>query len=60
MGLDLTAPMDVCRYMSTATTEQMWNDRCDDVKKANGGYPSFWYEAVVLSGVAAKAQSSWK
>jgi hypothetical protein len=40
--------------MSGATSKNDWNKRCGQVEAANGGYPSFWYETVILSGLADK------
>lgn len=50
----LTTPKGVVEHMESSTSERDWNDRCDQVKAANDGYPSFWYSAVVLSGVMAR------
>jgi hypothetical protein len=36
-----------------------WNTNCDQVKRANGGYPDFWYEAVVVSGLSDKTAAGW-
>lgn len=46
----------VVELMSSSKSEKEWNDNCDKVKKACGGYPSFWYSAVILGGVLAQAQ----
>jgi hypothetical protein len=29
------------------------------VKKANGGYPPFWYEEIVLSGLLGRVKAGW-
>jgi hypothetical protein len=49
----------VIDLMSSATSERDWNDKCDQVKAAFNGYPSFWYSAIILSGLASKVQANW-
>lgn len=50
--LDLTKEEDVVELMKSSTDENEWNDNCDKVKDANmGDYPSFWYKAIILSGI---------
>ena len=49
--MDLTKQENVVRLMQSSTSESEWNANCDQVKDANGGYPPFWYSAIVLSGV---------
>ena len=49
--LDLTTEEGVTALMETSKSEAEWNDNCDAVKKANGGYPGFWYAAVIESGL---------
>ena len=51
---DLTTPEGVAAHMSESTSEADWNKRCDEVKAANGGYPSFWFATVIMSGLADK------
>lgn len=52
MDYDLTTEEGVVAYMREATSTSDWNNRCDKVKRANGGdYPKFWFKAIVLSGV---------
>ena len=56
----MTTPTEVVKLMESSTSEDEWNANCSKVKQANGGgYPSFWYEAIVLSGVAATVQATW-
>jgi len=40
--------------MKGSKSEIEWNTNCNKVKKACGGYPDFWYTAIVLSGIAAE------
>jgi len=42
---------EVIELMSSSKNEAEWNENCDKVKKACNGYPSFWYGAIVLSGL---------
>lgn len=57
---NLTTPEGVKQYMSGSVSESDWNKRCDDVKRANGGYPAFWFSTIIMSGFAARTQASWK
>lgn len=49
----------VVALMKSSKSDQEWNDNCDKVKKECGGYPSFWYSAIVMSGVAGRVTSSF-
>ena len=57
--MDLTLADHVHIYMGQSTSEDDWNDRCDAVKKANNGYPDFWYSVVVMSGLMAETRHEW-
>lgn len=47
--------------MSSSRNAGEWNKHCDIVKAAhNGAYPGWWYRSIVLSGLAARVQESWK
>lgn len=50
---DLTTPEGVKSLMESSTSEYNWNSNCDKVKKANTGYPDFWYATIIQSGVMA-------
>ncbi len=56
---ELTTPEGVKSHMSQATSEQDWNDRFDEIKRANDGYPDFWYETIILSGVLSTTRMAW-
>jgi len=43
---------EVVNLMKGSETEKEWNENCDKVKAEFGGYPNFWREAIVLSGIA--------
>ena len=45
---------EVLSLMGSSKTESEWNLNCDKVKEAFGGYPSFWYSEVILSGLCDK------
>lgn len=49
--MNLTTPDGVRDLMRSSKNEKEWNDNCDLVKKANNGYPSFWYAEIILSGL---------
>lgn len=49
----------VVELMKSSKSEIEWDANCDFVQSKCGGYPSFWYGAIVLSGVASKTASSW-
>jgi len=49
---------EVVALMQSSRDEKEWNDNCDAVKK-QGGYPGFWFEAIMLSGLADKVRKSW-
>jgi hypothetical protein len=53
--LDLTKRHDVVTLMISSRNAQEWNENCERVKAANGGYPKFWFEAIVQSGILGKA-----
>ncbi len=43
--------------LSASNTREEWNNACDDIKRVRGGaYPPDWWQAVMLSGLAAAAQ----
>ncbi len=47
---------EVVKLMKSSKSAKEWNDNCSTVKKACGGYPSFWYAAILGAGVVAEAQ----
>ena len=42
----------VVDLMKSSKSETEWNQNCDKVKAACGGYPDFWYREIVMSGLA--------
>lgn len=57
--MDLTTVKGVKELMSSSGSEQEWNVNCDKVKAANGDYPSFWYRAIIMSGLLSRTKASW-
>jgi hypothetical protein len=49
----------VVALMESSKTRDEWNANCDAVKAACGGYPDFWYAAVILSGLAGRVAARW-
>ncbi len=59
-NLDLTSVRGVIDLMKSSASQQEWSDSCDAVKVANNGdYHSFWFVAVILSGVLDNARRNW-
>lgn len=56
--MDLKTESGVVELMKSSTSKEEWNANCDKVKAANGGYPDFWYSAIVLSGVMAAVMAN--
>ncbi len=50
---------EVVALMKSSKSEAEWNANCDAVKRACGGYPEFWYVAILASGVLVNVQRSW-
>jgi hypothetical protein len=51
---------DVVALMKTSRDAKEWDANIEIVKEAFwGGYPSFWWTAMMMSGVAHNIQQSW-
>ncbi len=50
---------EVISLMEGSKSETEWNANCDKVKAACGGYPDFWYSAIIQSGLAARVSANW-
>jgi Zn-dependent M28 family amino/carboxypeptidase len=57
---DLKSADGVKSFMAGSGSEDDWNSRCDQVKAANNGYPSFWFPTVMQTGLAAETSAKWK
>lgn len=49
----------VINLIKSSRSEHEWNANCDIVKKAFNGYPNFWYNVIIRSGLANEVQESW-
>jgi hypothetical protein len=45
--------------MKSSRSAKEWGENCDRVKAACGGYPAFWYEAILASGVACDTMAAY-
>lgn len=50
---------EVIDLMKSSKSEWEWDSNCDMIKSVCGGYLPFWYEAIILSGLAAEVAASW-
>lgn len=50
---------EVIALLSTTKNEDEWNKACDQIKAEFHGYPGFWWEKIMMSGLATKIQNSW-
>ena len=44
--------------MKSSKSEIEWDTNCDKVKAAFGGYPDFWFKAIILSGLMDKTMGA--
>jgi len=49
----------IIALMESSKSEEEWNANCELVKEKCNGYPSFWYETIVLSKIAQKVAAKW-
>jgi len=56
--MDLTNKTDALARLSEATSDGDWNDKVNEVKAANGGYPDWWHAEVIMSGMGARVVSA--
>jgi hypothetical protein len=59
MESKLTTSNGVKELMLSSRSEQEWNDNCDQVKKANNGYPDFWFQTIIIGGILHQVQQTW-
>lgn len=50
---------EVKALMESATSREDWDAKCVQVRQACGGYPSFWFPLIVLSGLAHRVWVSF-
>ena len=48
---------EVVALMESSKSADEWNANCDRVKQTCDGYPSFWFKAIMLSGLAKRAMA---
>ena len=56
---DLTSEAVGCDFMRQSTSEEDWNRRLGQIKASCGGYPEWWYGAVVSSGLITQVAEQW-
>ncbi len=49
----------VVDLMESSQTSEQWSDNCDAVKAACGGYPDFWWQEIILSGLGDRVAARW-
>ncbi len=54
MNQDYDTPEKVRALMRSSTDEASWNANCNKVKAPDGVYPGFWWQEIILSGIAAE------
>ena len=50
---------EVVALMESSQSEDEWNANCDKVKKVCGGYPPFWFSAIIQSGLLKRIAARW-
>lgn len=51
--MELPTKEEVITLMKSSKNEMEWDNNCDIVKSLHGGgYPDYWYETFVRSGLA--------
>jgi len=55
----LRTPEGVTELMASSADGREWNKNVAAVQKANGGYPSFWPETVIASGLLDRTAAKW-
>lgn len=51
---------EVIALMRNSKSEDEWNRNCDAVKRAFNGYPDWWYQDIIQSGVLTEARQQWQ
>jgi len=50
---------EVIALMASSLSEDEWNSNCDTVKSRCGGYPNFWWEQIIKSGLGDRTAAKW-
>lgn len=57
---DLTTREGIIALMKSSKSMEEWNANCDKVIQANNGYPDFWFEIIVMSGLVERVRATWR
>lgn len=57
---DLTTPEGAKQLLERSQSESEWNANTDQIKRANRGYPAWWFAEIVSSGFAAQVAANWR
>ena len=49
----------VTALMQSSKSEEWWDTNTNKVIKACGGYPNFWYDLIIQSGLYARVSAGW-
>lgn len=49
----------VVELMESSQNESEWNSNCDFIKRNFHGYPRYWFEVIILSGLADRVAQKW-
>jgi hypothetical protein len=49
----------VIALLESSQSALEWNRNCDRVKKECGGYPPWWYEKIIMSGLCDRVAARW-
>jgi hypothetical protein len=50
---------EVVTLMESSKSVAEWDANCNKVQKQCGGYPPFWYKAIILSGLCKRVAASF-
>jgi hypothetical protein len=50
---------EVIELIKSASSEEDWNNKCDQVKSACGGYPDYWFAEIIASGLANEIKAGF-
>lgn len=49
----------VVALMRSSKSAEEWDNNCDRVKQELGGYPAYWYELIIASGLAREVMAAF-
>ena len=49
----------VVELMASSTSANEWSANADTVKSVCGGYPGFWWRAIIQSGLGDRVATRW-